>query len=358
MREQQGICSTKFELLEILDFLDPLMIIDRIERRVAWISKKFSSILKGINVGDNLNTVCRTLTVNSINNTCINTSIFDTGLRNHHIFEINNGDYVAEVHNVNKSISVIRLRCFQIQMLANSRHLQDREKLLFTSRSITVSEMASTLAHELNQPIGALSNLIFGIKFRLESGSYTSEVATALDKSVEQIKYTSDIITRIRDFTRSREPTLTSVKIRSLVNKCISLMDWEVKNINIDFCYYEETENISILGDEVMLQQVIVNLIRNGIDAGIDNTNTKTNIRITTLLKDKYIEILITDNGKGMTEKDLDNIFIPFASNKSSGMGIGLNICRSFIELHKGKLWLSQNSDKGCTSHIMLPLMS
>ncbi|RLW63423.1 MAG: hypothetical protein B6D73_15750 [gamma proteobacterium symbiont of Stewartia floridana] len=357
MYDKQGICDSNYDLLEVLDFLDPLMVIDRKERRVGWVSKKFSSILNGITVGDDLNAVCRTLSVNSLSTLEFNPSIFDTDSHNYHLFKINSGEYEAEVHNVNNAISVIRLRGCQVRMLANSRHLEDREKLLFTSRSITVSEMASTLAHELNQPIGALSNLIFGIKSRLENGSYSKEVATALDKSVEQIKYTSDIITRIRDFTHSRQPTFIPVKVSSLVNKCISLMDWEVKNINIEFGYYEETENISILGDEVMLQQVIVNLIRNGIDAGSEKINTKTNISIKSLLKDNYIEILIKDNGKGMTEQDLDNIFIPFASNKSSGMGIGLNICRSFIELHKGKLWLSRNSDEGCTSHIRLPLM-
>jgi signal transduction histidine kinase len=107
-----------------------------------------------------------------------------------------------------------------------------------------------------------------------------------------------------------------------------------------------------------MLQQVIVNLIRNGIDASVNSSSKHTKIKILTTSSDNYIQISIQDNGKGMTQTEADNIFIPFASNKSTGMGIGLNICRSFIELHKGKLWLTQNNDAGCTSHIMLPLMS
>jgi signal transduction histidine kinase len=270
---------------------------------------------------------------------------------------INNYEYDVELITVDESIVALRYRSVELSVLASSRHLEDREKLLFTSRSITVSEMASTLAHELNQPIGTLNNLLIGIKSRLNNNQ-VEEVLPAIDKSIEQIKYTSDIITRIRDFTQSRQPKLSKLHINTLIDKCVSLMDWEIKHANIEFSYFDNTENISVFGDEVMLQQVIVNLIRNGIDASIDKSSKKTKIKIITTCSDDYIQISIKDNGKGMTQQEADNVFIPFASNKSTGMGIGLNICRSFIELHKGKLWLSQNSDIGCTSHIMLPLMS
>ncbi|ODB84933.1 hypothetical protein A3194_14330 [Candidatus Thiodiazotropha endoloripes] len=358
MSKQQRICCNNMEIFEIFDLIDPILVFDKITQRVLWISKKFKTIENRILVGDDLASVSCYLTNNTTDNRNLLTSINETEFNRHHLFKTNGEEYDIEIQSIDKSKIALRLVSHQVSMLAHSRYLEDREKLLFTSRSITVSEMASTLAHELNQPIGALSNLLYGIKTRLENGVYNSEVEDALIKSLEQIKYTSDIITRIRDFTHSRQPTLSSVKINTLVDKCISLMDWEMKNTNVEFNYLYETENIAVFGDEVMLQQVIINLIRNGIDAGVAKNNKKTTIDINTSLKNNYIEILIKDNGKGMNKMEEDCIFIPFASNKSSGMGIGLNICRSFIELHKGKLWLSQNSDAGCTSHIMLPLMS
>ncbi|MCG7984705.1 MAG: sensor histidine kinase [Candidatus Thiodiazotropha lotti] len=358
MYDHIGSCKLDSELVEIFNILDPVLLIDKRTQQVRWISIKFKDIENRIEIGDNLESVSNLLSSDSINQRKLYSSLLHNDSRINHIFKTSSQEYDIEIYHISKLKLVVRLKSLEVRMLANSRHLEDREKLLFTSRSITVSEMASTLAHELNQPIGALSNLIFGIKSRLENGVYNNDVSVALDKSLEQIKFTADIISRIRDFTHSRKPTLSTIKITTLVNKCVSLMDWEIKNAHIEFSYLDDTENISVFGDEVMLQQVIVNLIRNGIDAGEERPNIKTKVNITTSLKGNYIEILIKDNGKGISKNEADNVFIPFASNKTTGMGIGLNICRSFIELHKGKLWLSRNSDAGCTSHIMLPMMS
>jgi signal transduction histidine kinase len=133
-------------------------------------------------------------------------------------------------------------------------------------------------------------------------------------------------------------------------------MDWEMRNTNVTIQYHHSPNVATIRGDEIMLQQVIVNLIRNGMDANHDSDKDNNKIKIVTSTDDQYVNISIEDNGKGLTDKEAESLFIPFASNKSTGMGIGLNICRSFIELHKGKLWLTRNENKGCTSHIMLPV--
>jgi signal transduction histidine kinase len=347
------------QMYELLDKLDPIIIIDQINQKIEWVSDKFNALYEEIHVGDIISNEYTRLTNNrKINKEIINSILgYEESLN--HIVEIQNYQFDVELLKLSGSKVALRYRNLHLSLLANSRYLEDRERLLFTSRSITVSEMASTLAHELNQPIGTLKNLIIGIKSRL-NGNYEqiTSINGALDKSLEQIKYTSDIINRIRDYTQSRQPQPSTIHINELINKCISLMDWEIKHGNIEFSYLDNTENIAVFGDEVMLQQVIVNLIRNGIDASIDSGSIQTRINIITTCSDNYIQISIKDNGKGMTQQEADNVFIPFASNKTSGMGIGLNICRSFIELHKGKLWLSQNKDTGCTSHIMLPLMS
>ncbi|MEJ2622325.1 MAG: sensor histidine kinase [Candidatus Thiodiazotropha sp.] len=325
-------------LYDLVNILDPIVLIDSIGNQVVWKSEKFRALYNNINIGAKIDNKSFKLTQNCHVNTKIIDSILGYKEISHHILEVNNYQYDVEVIKISESKVALRFKCVELRQLANSRYLEDREKLLFTSRSITVSEMASTLAHELKEQ--------------------KLDVYRAWDKSLEQIKYTSDIITRIRDYTQSRQPKLSTIQVNSLIRKCISLMDWEIKHADIEFSYFDNTENIVVFGDEVMLQQVIVNLIRNGIDASIGSSSRRTKINILTTSSDDNIQISIKDNGKGMTQQEADNIFIPFASNKSSGMGIGLNICRSFIELHKGKLWLTQNSDSGCTSHIMLPLMS
>ena len=346
-------------ILELVDKQDPLIVFDILDNQVLWVSKKFQTIYDNIKTRDGLESACYSLSKSDEVNSEIVNAIYTRNETQNYIIEVDEEEYDVEIVEISTTIVLLRLRSLKRKTLANSRYLEDREKLLFTSRSITVSEMASTLAHELNQPIGTLNNLLFGIKSRLSSSlDHSIELTNALDKSLEQIKYTSDIITRIRDYTQSRQPKLSAINIKSLINKCVSLMDWEIKNANIEFSYFDDTADISVFGDEVMLQQVIVNLIRNGIDASSDNQNKKTKIIIITKSNENFVEISIEDNGKGMTKQEADNIFIPFASNKSSGMGIGLNICRSFIELHKGKLWLSLNRGTGCTSHIKLPLMS
>ena len=130
-------------------------------------------------------------------------------------------------------------------------------------------------------------------------------------------------------------------------------MDWEILRTNIKIDHHAHTSTAIILGDELMIQQVIVNLIRNGIEAINDEEKI---IVISTKQEEGYLEVSIKDNGRGLSEEEEENTFIPFASNKATGMGIGLNICRSFIELHRGRIWITRNNDGGCTSHILLPM--
>ena len=338
------------------NLVDVSVMLDLNNQKVAWMSERFSNNYPQVQVGSSSYELCRMIgkdpdTIDKVTNKlCFcNSSAYK-------IDKVICKDNVIEICNVGDSVVVIRLQPNQNSNLAQTRYLEDREKLLFTSRSITVSEMASTLAHEINQPVGTISNLLYGIRSRLSvKESIDDDIFNAIDKSLEQTKYTSDIITRIRDYTRSREPKLNLVKISELIDKCISLMDWEIRYTNVEI-KHRNMHSPTVYGDELMLQQVIVNLIRNGMDANSESEDIDNTIRIITTVNDNHAEISIIDNGKGLTDQEAKNIFIPFASNKSTGMGIGLNICRSFIELHNGKLWLTRNEERGCTSHITLPL--
>jgi two-component system sensor histidine kinase DctS len=111
-----------------------------------------------------------------------------------------------------------------------------------------------------------------------------------------------------------------------------------------------------VRGDEVMLQQVIVNLMRNALDALRTDPPEDPRLVLRLLARGQEVEVQVCDNGCGLGDAAEQQLFVPFASTKPSGMGIGLSVCRSFIELHQGRLWFSRNADRGVTFHIGLPV--
>jgi len=239
------------------------------------------------------------------------------------------------------------------------RQLDDREQLLFTSRVISVGEMATTLAHELNQPIGATANLLRGLRSRLSrrgSAALGAEEATALDRAIDQVMFAARVIARIREFTHSRQPRHTRVDLVALLRSSAALLDWDLQRTGARLTLELGEETAAhVRGDEVMLQQVIVNLMRNALDALRADPPEDPQLTLRLLARHGELEVQVCDNGCGLGETAEQQLFVPFASTKPSGMGIGLSICRSFVELHQGRLWFSRNADRGVTFHLGLP---
>ncbi len=306
--------------------------------------------------------------LNELNNRCFDVTVAENdnkkNQRSTKIFSTYYGE-AAELFEVEVSLCgcqrfVLRFFDAAEKVYERQRYLEDREKLFSTSRTISVSEMATTLAHEINQPIGTISNLLHGIRTRMqvqatEIGRKT--LLLALDKTIEQTAFVANIISRIRDYTHSRRPEYEVVSIVELVESCISLLDWELSRESVVISF-DESETVSPLvkGDRTLLQQVLVNLLRNAIDAMNATPRKSRFLDISILTDDYHVEITLSDTGSGLTDETQEKLFVPFASSKSTGMGVGLNICRSFIELHQGKLWLSSNANSGCTAHLRLPL--
>jgi len=237
-------------------------------------------------------------------------------------------------------------------------YMEEREKLFTTSRTISVSEMATTLAHELNQPIGTVSNILKGVKSRLGKKSEgMEEIIQALDRAIDQSQFAARIITRIRDFTQSRQPSRIECDIFALLKQSADLLDWVVDKAGVKVVFHPPQEPILVNGDPTMLQQVITNLIRNAVDSMRDAESGQRELSLTVRLKEGDAQIEIADTGHGLSESAESNLFVPFVTQKSQGMGVGLNICRSFVELHQGRLWLAQNDSGGCTSFVVLPII-
>jgi two-component system, LuxR family, sensor kinase FixL len=278
------------------------------------------------------------------------------------------GPLSVEACRAQPGMAAVRLRCAsgrhaqaRDQEQAARRHLEDREKLLFTSRTLAVGEMASTLAHELNQPIGTVSNVLRGLRARLAADG-ADELLGPLQLALDQALFASRIIARIREYTHSRQPRRDVLDLGRVARESIALMDWEVQRDAVQVRLDLPRDTLLVQADEVMLQQVFVNLMRNALDAMRDS-GTATPCLVVALAAERGMAVLtVRDNGRGLAADA--PAFVPFQSTKPNGMGIGLNICRSFVELHQGRLWFTPNDSlpgsaaPGCTFHVALPLSS
>ncbi|HEY6354358.1 MAG TPA: sensor histidine kinase, partial [Burkholderiaceae bacterium] len=264
----------------------------------------------------------------------------------------------AEIARLDEEHLLLRVIDWREQSRAMQRQLDDREQLLFTSRVFSVGEMATTLAHELNQPIGATANLLRGLRSRLarRANALKPEESQALERALEQVMFAARVISRIREFTHSHQPRHTQLDLVALVRASASLLDWDMQRGGARLLLELPEQTVPVRGDEVMLQQVVVNLMRNALDAMRSDPPEQPELALRLVVRASELELQVCDNGCGLGDEAAAKLFVPFASSKPNGMGIGLSICRSFVELHQGRLWFTRNAERGATFHLSLPL--
>jgi two-component system sensor histidine kinase DctS len=147
------------------------------------------------------------------------------------------------------------------------------------------------------------------------------------------------------------------VDLAALLRASASLLDWDLRRSRARLALELPDSTALVRGDEVMLQQVLVNLMRNALDAMRADPPEDPRLTLTLVVKGSEAIVQVRDNGCGLGDDAAAKLFVPFASSKPNGMGIGLSICRSFVELHQGRLWFTRNDDRGATFHVGLPLM-
>ena len=253
---------------------------------------------------------------------------------------------------------------------------QQEEKMQFTSRLTTMGEMASSLAHELNQPLSAISNYCMGVSKRLKGQidpDLNNEIQPALEKASAQALRAGTIIQRIRGFVKRSEPQRKSCNIGEIINDAVGLVEIEAHRHRLSIASSIEDNLPDVNLDPVLILQVLVNLLKNGLDSMREAyplssrwsaPPVKISANLDTSAFPAMIRIEVTDSGSGIAEAVVERMFEPFFSTKSDGMGMGLNICRSIIESHQGRLWAKNIMDpehtklSGCTFTILLPLES
>ncbi len=227
-----------------------------------------------------------------------------------------------------------------------------QEKVQLTSRLTTMGEMASSLAHELNQPLTAISNYSMGAVAMLKSGRYDPErLLTALEKASQQAERAGKIISRIREFVKRSEPRRQRVSMMNIIENAVSFAEIDARKRQIDIDLALPDPLPDVIADPILIEQVLLNLLKNGVEAMEASQYHVLHVEVTE--QDALLELAVIDQGHGL--QDPERLFEPFYSTKSEGLGMGLNICRTIIESHHGRLWATENPKGGTIFRFTLP---
>ena len=234
---------------------------------------------------------------------------------------------------------------------------QQQEKLQVTARLVTMGEMASTLAHELNQPLAAITSYNTGCLNKLESGNFTTtQLKEALGKLAVQAQRAGHIIRRVHDFVRKSEPKLAPCDLAEAVDDSIGFIEGAAKSRGVRIVREIPGRRPELLADQVMIEQVLLNLMRNGIEAMAEAPADRRRLTVKLSQRENQMEIRVIDHGPGIPPEVEEKLFTPLFSTKADGMGMGLSICRSIIEFHHGRLWVESNPEGGSIFVMTLPI--
>ncbi|WP_166265524.1 sensor histidine kinase [Marinobacter caseinilyticus] len=241
---------------------------------------------------------------------------------------------------------------------ASARKLRSlQSQLAHLSRLNTAGELAASLAHELNQPLGTVVlNCDAALRLLGTDPYRTDEVMEVLSQAKSAATFASDIVRHLRSFLRDEDEQSSACEFSGLIKDVSVLIEAEAKDNDIELEIDIDPDLPPICADPVQIGQVLVNLAHNSIEAF--NERTCTNKRVVIAVKrlpPDRIWVSVTDTGPGIHPHDIEQIFSPFYTTKNHGMGLGLSISRSIIEAHGGKLWATQGMLHGATVEFTLP---
>lgn len=233
-----------------------------------------------------------------------------------------------------------------------------QSELTHISRLSAMGEMASALAHELNQPLAALTNYLKGSR-RLLDRSGDKDIAVirdALEKAAEQSLRAGDIIRRLRDFAGHGEAEKRVESIKKLIEEAsaLALVGAKERGVRVTFLFDSSAD--LVLVDKVQVQQVVLNLVRNAMEA-MEQTERREILVSTTADADDVLTVNVADTGPGISEELAAQLFRPFVTTKPHGMGVGLSISRTIIESHGGRIWVEPNPGGGAVFRFTLHLV-
>jgi two-component system sensor kinase FixL len=236
-----------------------------------------------------------------------------------------------------------------------ARQLQER--LTHFSRLSTMGEMAAGLAHEINQPLSAIATYAQACqRFVRSPHRDDTDVLQALEQINAQALRAGEVIRRLRNFVRNREVKRETVECSRLLEDLRTLAETDARLHNVRLRVDDEPGLPTVSADPIQLQQVILNLVRNAIDAMADCPDSRREVVLTARqLPEGEIEFIVADQGSGLAPEAAEHLFNPFFTTKASGTGLGLAISRSIVRAHGGRLWHTPNAGAGARFHFTLP---
>ncbi|WP_376693211.1 sensor histidine kinase [Wenzhouxiangella sp. EGI_FJ10409] len=253
----------------------------------------------------------------------------------------------------------------EIERLQAERQLRDSEararqhltELAHVSRLGSMGELASALAHEVNQPLTAIMTYCRTSLRMLEQGRLSeADLHKAMSNSLASAEHAREVVSKLRTFIQRGEMKPHPVPAAHLLRECRVLLETEARHHHVRLSLSAPEDLPSVRVDSVLIQQVVFNLVRNGIEAinESDTPDRALSVRLTT--EGDSVVVRVSDTGKGVDEALRETLFDPFVSTRKQGLGIGLSLCRSVVDRHQGKLWIEDSREPGAIFCFSLPV--
>jgi C4-dicarboxylate-specific signal transduction histidine kinase len=238
------------------------------------------------------------------------------------------------------------------------RYRQTQAELAHVTRVITLGELTASIAHEVQQPLAAVDTSARACrKWLARATPDLDEARSCLELIIEASKRAREVIGRIRTFAKKAEIERVALGVNDVIKDVIALVQGELTSRLVSLQLELAPTLPTIMADRVHLQQVVINLVVNGIEAMQSVTDRPRQLVIKSSQKEtQQVHVSVTDCGVGISTENTGRLFETFFTTKSSGMGMGLSICRSIIEAHGGRLWVTPNVPFGATFEFTLPV--
>lgn len=261
--------------------------------------------------------------------------------------------FVWTVAHVLRVEYLIRRRTEELQRLHEERRARE-EKMEHIVRLSLVGEMASCLAHEINQPLAAIVNYSRGCERRIEAGSSMADIAEGVGHIATQAERAAAIVRHMRDFVRKRPARHEPLDPIAAIEDALELFQPSAASAGLTVRFQPERSIGQVRADKLQLEEVVLNLLQNAAEAVRGQDERLVTVSVAARGRDLHVQVL--DNGPGLPPGVMDRLFEAFFTTKTDGLGLGLSLSRTIVEAHGGRLWAETGAQGGCAMHFTLPL--
>jgi C4-dicarboxylate-specific signal transduction histidine kinase len=266
--------------------------------------------------------------------------------------ELRVAERTAELKNANDAL----VRQMDEQRRTEEALQATRAELTRAARITTIGELTASIAHEVNQPLAAVvANADACIAWLSREHPDLAEARAAAERATQGATRAADVIARIRSLINKGASDRSRIQINQLIEQTAALVESQATKNNVTIKFELSPELPLVLGDSIQLQQVVLNLLLNGIEAMALVSGRPRTLMLQSAQQSGEVQIVVQDAGVGLSEKVMSRLFEPFFTTRAQGMGMGLSISRSIIEAHGGRLWAESNGSSGATFQFTLP---